>query len=170
MQKPDIIKLIRILSANYRKWPEEGKEEDTVILWEMMLSDIPMEAAQNAAIMHMRKSPFPPAVSDIVEGATRLTNPPQLDWSEAWEMVNGAVRRYGFYREAEGLASLPEDVATMTKRFTWREICLNENIDTLRAQFRMAWETQSKRLKEKSIMPPALSAMLESSNLVKRLE
>lgn len=169
MNQSDIIKLVRILSANYRNWPEEGKEEDVVSLWEMMLSDMPVEVAKRAIQFHLSKSVYPPTIADIREAAAKVSQPRTLDAIEAWEMICTAIRKFGFYRELEGMASLPDDVARMAKRFTWRELCLNENIDTLRAQFRMAWETQSKRMHEQNILPVELVDLIESSSLVKRL-
>jgi len=62
-----------------------------------------------------------------------------------------------------------DDVAQMAKRFGWSEVCMNENRDTLRAQFRMAWETQNKRKKEVSLFAPEIAALLETPSLVKRL-
>ena len=170
MNNSDIIKLIRILSANYKNWPQEGKEEDTVALWDMMLSDIPLEVAKKAVQMHISKSVYPPTVADIREAAAKISKPRTLDAIEAWDMICTAIRKYGFYREEEGINSLPDDVATMAKRFTWRELCLNDNIDTLRAQFRMAWETQSKRLHEQHILPAELVDMIETSGVIKRLQ
>lgn len=172
MNKVEITMLIEILSANYRNWPEQGKEAATVQLWEMMLSDLPIETAKHAIQMHISRSAYPPTVADIREAAARVSGPRTIDAIEAWEQISTAIRKYGYYREAEGIASLPEDVAIMAKRFGWKEICTNENIDTLRAQFRMAWETQSKRLKEQSILQPELALRLEAHtgmNLIKRL-
>ncbi|ANY67298.1 hypothetical protein BBD42_13050 [Paenibacillus sp. BIHB 4019] len=169
MEREDIIRLVRILSANYRKWPEEGKEDDTVTLWEMMLDDLPLNVAQQAVKYHLSKSVFPPTVADIREAAAKVSSPRALDWIEAWEKISTAIRKFGYYREKEGMESLPDEVSRMAKQFTWRELCLNENIDTLRAQFRMAWETQLKRNHEQNILPVGLMDALESPELVKRL-
>jgi hypothetical protein len=135
----------------------------------MMLGDLDVATAQKAAMMHMSRSVYPPTVADIRDAAARISGPQLMDAIEAWEQVTKAVKRYGYYREAEAMASMNEDVAQMTKRFGWSEICMNDNPDTLRAQFRMAWETQNKRKKEVSLFAPELAAMLEMPNLVKRL-
>lgn len=169
MDQADIIKLVRICSANYKNWPEDGKEEDTVMLWEMMLSDMPLDIGKQAVQYHISKSVYPPTIADIREAAAKLANPRKLDWIEAWDLIGQAIRKYGFYRETDAVASLPGDVAQMVRRFTWRELCLNENIDTLRAQFRMAWETQSKRLNEQNILPDEIAAMIEGTDVIKRL-
>jgi hypothetical protein len=165
----DIIKLIGICSANYRNWPEEGKEEHMIELWEMMLSDLPLDVAKRAVQYHISKSVFPPTIADIREAAAKIANPRKLEWIEAWDLIGQAIRKYGYYRETDAIATLPGDVAQMVKRFTWRELCLNENIDTLRAQFRMAWETQTKRLNEQNILPEELVAMIEGQDVIKRL-
>ena len=170
MIRADIIKLIKILSANYRKWPEEGKEEDTVLLWEMMLSDIPLETAKSAIQIHISRSVYPPTVADIRDAAARITGPQIMDAIEAWAQVTKAVRLYGYYRQQEAIASMSEEVAHMVKNFGWQEICMNDNPDTLRAQFRRAWETQNKRKKEGSLFAPELSALLEMPTLMKRLQ
>jgi hypothetical protein len=169
MERADIIKLVQILSANYRKWPEEGKEDDVITLWDMMLSDLPLPVAKSAIQYHLSKSVYPPTVADIRAAAARVSEVRTIDWFEAWEKIGTAIRRFGSYRESEAIQSLPEDVARMVKHFTWRELCLNENIDTLRAQFRMAWETMSKRKQEQNILPPQLMDTIEEFGALKRL-
>lgn len=173
MNKVEITMLIEILSANYRNWPEQGKESATVTLWEMMLGDLPIEVAKTAVQIHMSRSVYPPTVADIREAASRAVEGRTMDAMEAWETITGAIRRYGLYREPEALASLPDEVSKMAKRFGWRELCTNENPDTLRAQFRMAWETNAKRSKDKAILSPALVERLEGgfpdSSMIKRL-
>lgn len=169
MERADIIKLIRILSANYRNWPEQGKEDDIITLWDVMLSDLPLITAQNAIQYHMSRSVYPPTVADIRDAAVKVSAPRSMDWSEAWEKIITAIRNYGFYREKEAMESLPEDVVVMVRRFTWRELCMNENIDTLRAQFRMAWETMNKRKQEQDLLPPQLLNAIEGTAALKRL-
>ena len=56
---------------------------------------------------------------------------------------------------------LPDDVRVMVKRFSWNELCHSENVDTIRAQFRMAWETQSKRENEMRQLPQQIRGLIE---------
>lgn len=165
----DLTKLMMICSANYKGWPEEGKEDATLALWQMMLDDIPTETLKKAIVIHLSRSKYPPTIHELREAADRLSSPQQMDAIEAWAQVTKAVRLYGYYRQQEALASMSDDVAGMVRSFGWQEICMNDNPDTLRAQFRMAWETQNKRKKEVSLFAPELVAMLEMPNLVKRL-
>lgn len=170
MNKEDALKLITICSANYKNWPEQGKEVATVDLWTMMLQDIPPEVAQGAVMAHLARSPYPPTISDIRNAAIAVTEPKRLEAIEAWELINQAIRKYGYYREAQALASLPPEVADMARKFTWESLCTSENEETLRAQFRMAWETQTKRAREDKQIAPVVMKMIESSGLIKRLE
>lgn len=169
MKETEIIKLIGLCSANYRNWPEEGKEKATMELWQTMLSDLSFEVGQSAVKAHLSRSVYPPTVADIRDAAAKITQPAQLDAIEAWGMVLDAIRKHGYYREKEAMENLPADVADMVRRFTWRELCHSENVDTLRAQWRMAWETQSKRIREYGVMPSDIRELIESSGVIKRL-
>src|SRR5690606_6754440 len=98
MNRKEIIKLIRVLSANYRGWPEEGKEADTVQLWESMLADMPYEIGKAAVKAHISRSVYPPTIADIREAAMNLTNN-HISAMESWGMVVDAIRKYGYYNE-----------------------------------------------------------------------
>ena len=169
MNKLEVIKLISLLSTNYRNWPAEGKEEDTVMLWETMLSDLSFEVGQAAVKVHMSRSVYPPTIADIREAAALVRSPKRLEAIESWGMVVDAIRKFGYYREAEAMATLPTDVVNMVKRFTWRELCLSENVDTLRAQWRMAWENHLKNKQNEKILPSDVLDLIESGGAIKRL-
>lgn len=153
MKEQEVLKLIALCSANYSNWPADGKEAATAMLWQTMLCDISYDIALAAVKTHMSRSVYPPTIADIKGAAEFIANPFQLDWSEAWEKIGTSIRKFGLYRADEALASLPDEVAEVARRFGFRELCLNENVDTLRAQFRMAWETQSKRRREERLLP-----------------
>lgn len=164
MTRQEIIKLIRVLSVNYRGWPEEGKEEDTVLLWESMLGDMSFEIGQAAVKAHMSRSPFPPTIADIRQAAIDLTTH-QISASESWQMVVDAINRFGYYNEEKALESLPPEVAEMVKRFSWRELCLSEQPDVLRAQWRMAWENKQKKERDFAVLPQEVRSMIENQIL-----
>lgn len=166
MNKKEIINLLAIATANFPTMQERDMKP-TAILWEKSLSDIPYEIAEKAILKVLSTSRFFPTIAEIREASVQITQPRTLDAIEAWGLIVQAIRKYGLYRQGEALGSLPPDVAEMARRFTWRELCLNENPDTLRAQFRMAWETQSKRDKETKALPADIRLMIDNvaSNL-----
>ncbi|OEH86229.1 hypothetical protein BHU72_11885 [Desulfuribacillus stibiiarsenatis] len=159
MTRKEIMQLLGIATANFPSLQEKDLKP-TAILWEKTLSDVPYQVAENALIKVLSTSKFFPTVAEIREAIVAITEPRKLDAIEAWDLIVQAIRKYGFYREPQAMESLPEDVARMARRFTWRELCHNENPDTLRAQFRMAWETESKREKEMSVLPTDIRELI----------
>jgi len=146
-------------AANFPRLQEKDMSQ-TAKLWEKSLSDIPYDVAEKSLLKVLSTSKFFPTISEIREAAAQITQPRTMDAMEAWGLINQAIRKYGHYRPEDGLNSLPDDVRQMAERFGWRELCLNENPDTLRAQFRMAWETQSKRENELKALPTEIRELI----------
>jgi hypothetical protein len=163
MNRKEIINLLAIATANFPNMQEKDMKP-TAILWEKSLSDIDYPIAENAILKVLSTSRFFPTIADIREAVAQITQPRQLDAMEAWGMISEAIRKYGYYRQKEAMESLPSDVVEMVKRFTWNELCLSENIETLRAQFRMAWDIQAKRKKELSALPVEIRLMIEDTS------
>jgi hypothetical protein len=159
MNKKEIINLLGIATANFPNMQEKDMKP-TAILWEKSLSDMEYYVAEKAILKVLSTSKFFPTISEIREAAADLTQPRTLDAMEAWGLIGEAIRKYGHYREKEALQSLPEDVAQMVRRFSWRELCLSETPDILRAQFRKAWEIHSKRQNELKALPLEVRQML----------
>ncbi|MEH7355099.1 replicative helicase loader/inhibitor [Neobacillus drentensis] len=170
MNRKEIINLLGIATANFPNL-QQKEMKPTAILWEKALADIPYEVAEKAVIKVLSTSKFFPTIAEIRDATAQITQPRTLDAIEAWGMIVQAIRKYGYYNQGAALQSLPEDVAEMVKRFTWRELCLSENVETLRAQFRMAWETQSKRTNELKALPTEIRLLLEGATQnIKRIE
>lgn len=162
MNRKEIINLIGIATANFPNL-QQKEMKPTAILWEKALSDISYDIAEKALIKVLSTSKFFPTVADIRDATAQITQPRTLDAMEAWGLIGEAIRKFGFYRQKEAMESLPSDVADMVKRFTWRELCLSESPDTLRAQFRMAWDTHSKRKNEMKAIPQDIRHMIEDT-------
>jgi hypothetical protein len=162
MNRKEIINLLGIATANFPNLQTKDMQP-TAVLWEKALKDIDYMTAEKALIKVLSTSRFFPTIADIREAASQITNPRVMDAIEAWGLIVRAIRMFGMYRQKEGLESLPVDVRAMAERFTWRELCLNENPDTLRAQFRMAWDTQSKRETEMRQIPRNIRGLIEDT-------
>ena len=170
MNRKEIINLLGIATANFPSMQQKDMTP-TAVLWEKALSDIPYNVAEKAVIKVLSTSRFFPTIADIREASSQLTQPRTMDAMEAWGLIGEAIRKYGHYRQKEALESLPEDVAEMVRRFTWRELCLSENIETMRAQFRMAWDAQSKRTNELKTLPTEIRELIQGiSNDMKLIE
>lgn len=162
MNRKEIINLLGIATANFPNL-QQKEMKPTAILWEKALSDISYDIAEKALIKVLSTSKFFPTVADIRDATAQITQPRTLDAMEAWGLIVDAIRKYGYYRQGDAMRSLPDDVAEMVKRFTWHDLCLSENPETLRAQFRMAWETQSKRKNEMKAIPQEIRLMIEDT-------
>jgi len=136
----------------------------TAALWMKMLEDIPYEVAENALMKVMATNRFFPTVAEIREAAALITTPELLTHAEAWSEVLKAVRKYGTYDYEKGMASLPDVVRQVVRMIGWREICLSEQPDVIRGQFRMAYEQEVARIKERALLPENVKRfMLQSS-------
>lgn len=162
MNRKEIINLLGIATANFPNL-QQKEMKPTAILWEKALSDIPYDVAEKALIKVLSTSHFFPTIADIREAVAQMTQPRTLDAMEAWGLIIEAIRKFGYSRQKEAMDFLPDDVAEMVKRFTWWELCMSENPETLRAQFRMAWETQSKRKNELKALPAEIRGLLEGA-------
>lgn len=160
MNRSEIINLLGIATANFPNM-QQREMKPTAILWEKSLGDIPYHVAEKALIKVLSTSKFFPTIAEIREAAAQITQPRTMDAMEAWGLIVDAIRKFGYYREGDAIRWLPEDVGAMVKRFTWRDLCLSESPETLRAQFRMAWETQSKRNAEMRAIPAEIRMMIE---------
>ncbi|WP_367567779.1 replicative helicase loader/inhibitor [Lacrimispora sp.] len=128
---------------------------DQTTLWYEMLGHIPFDVAKIALKKYILSNKFPPMISDISLLAADLMEERIPDSDEAWGEINKAIRRYGYMREAEALESLSEPVRKAVERIGFQNICQSpyEQQNTLRAQFRGAYEAEYRRSMEIHKMP-----------------
>ena len=168
MTDAEIKQLLKFTLANFPSYQERDMLP-TAELWRATLSDMPFNVAKQAIVKVLSTSRFFPTVADIREAAVQITQPRKMEAMEAWELIASAIRRFGFMRKAEAMAALPEDVARAAEMFGWKDLCHGENVDTMKAQFRMMWEKDQARVKEMAVLPESVRMLIES-NGVKRIE
>ena len=95
---------------------------------------------------------------------SEMTAGKPADWGSAWEEVTRAIRKYGYSEQEKALDSMSPLTQNAVEKLGWRAICLSENPDTIRAQFRQVYEICSKREAEDRQISPQLKAMI--SNLL----
>lgn len=151
MKKTDILKAIGLCSVNYKNFPEAGKEEMLVELWQSMLDDIPYTILEMAIKRHMSISVFPPTIADIRKQISELNAKNNFPTSiEAWSQVKHVIQRYGSYNEAKAMSELSGIVKKSVEYFGYRELCLSENEMADRAHFLRTYEQLVDRAKENS--------------------
>ena len=137
---------------------------DQMDWWFDLLGDIPFQTAILALKKYALSNKFPPSVSEIRTIAADLTGERLPDADEAWGQVNNAIRRFGYMREREALDSMSEPVRKAVERIGFQNICQSpyEQLNTLRAQFRGAYEAEYRRSMEVHKMPERMKLEQES--------
>jgi hypothetical protein len=157
----EALRLVAWATANFPQLQERDMRP-TAELWAKMLGDIPYQLAEKALMKVLATARYFPTVAEIREAAAELQHGRPMTADEAWGLVAEAVRRYGYYREQEALASLPPEVAVIVRRFGWQEICACEEPDVIRGQFRRAWEINSGQAREIAVLPAPIRELIEA--------
>lgn len=152
MTKEEAKQLVGLAAANFPALQDKDMRP-TAILWQKMLEDIPYEVAEKAVLKVIATNRHFPTVAEIRSAVAEIMQPDGIAPGEAWGLVLETVRRYGFYRQKEALASLPEDVATAVRHLGWQEICLSEQPEIVRAQFMKVYEQVINRERQSMVMP-----------------
>lgn len=113
---------------------------ESMEMWYRELADIPYPVAEAALRKYVATNKFSPTIADIREMAATVENGDKPLWSDGWDQVLRAVRKYGSYRPVEAMESMDEITREAVRRLGYKELCMSENIMAERAQFRMIFE------------------------------
>lgn len=171
------VKSMMLLKAAF---PASKFPPTTEQAYSRLLSDLPDEVLEAACLTVSRTweyaSIFPP-VAEILKAGHSLTTAPARTGVEAWGDVEKAVSDHGCYNPPNGARVLdlagPEWsfgdplVGRLVDSFSWREICLTEDIMPLRAQFIKAYESATVHADREALLPPEARKLL--SRVTERL-
>lgn len=169
MTKTEVIKIIGILSANYRNFPEQGKEQITIELWNTMLEDVTYEVAEIAIKKFLSESSYPPTIADIRQQVAEILKPRVTPAIEAWGNVTKVIRKYGSYNEQKALDELDDLTRKTVQYFGYRDLCISENAMADRAHFLKTYETMAERVTKENLLSPKIANYLDSVQ-IKRLK
>lgn len=136
-------------------------DKDALNVWYKLLEDIDYTTANAAIQKYMMTQKFPPTIADIREMAATVANGDKPLWSDGWEQVLTAIKRYGSYGQAEAMASLDGLTRQVVQRLGYMELCRSENIMADRANFRMMFEQLADRKQKTSQLSIGLSELIE---------
>lgn len=167
MTKTDTVKLLAVINAAY---PNMQISEATVSVWHELLGDLDINLVLAATKKLILESPYPPTIADIRKRAVEIMTLPEdrIDAAEAWGEVEKAIRWYGYYSEAEALASMSPRTAKVVRYIGWREICLNEEPGVVRGQFLKMYQQVQERDRREMLLPAGLRN--EIQRLASRME
>lgn len=153
-------------------------EKDRLQFYVMMLSDIPPQILETAVKKLIMTNKFLPSIAEIRETAygikDTISGTAAPDESEAWGEVVKAIRSVGYYRKPK---FSHEAITTAVNNIGWQDICMTtiEGMNTLRAQFRRAYQLAAQRQKDNrdnavlGISPNNEKLKQLTGNVVKRL-
>lgn len=129
-------------------WANLFPNADAVEIWYRKLGDIPYDVMAAVVNRWIETKTQPPTIADLRKEADIVVNGLPPTWADGWEQVQNAIGRYGYMQRDAALGSMDEVTAETVRRIGWQQICESENVDALRANFRMVYETMSRRLQE----------------------
>lgn len=135
-------------------------------LWYEQLKDIPYQVVETVLKKWVSLNKWSPSIADIREMASEITQGVIPDWGEAWLEVQKAVRYYGSYRADEAMDSLSPLARQATERIGFMNLCMSENPDASRANFRMIYESLSERAKKEAQIPQTLKELITNIKLL----
>jgi hypothetical protein len=165
-------KLLKFLCADTNMDFESAAFRDKVLLWHSSFKHLDPKVCAAAAKIYVHRGFYSqPRVSEfdaiLQEMHSKAANIPDAD--EAFRLACEAIRKFGYQRGAEGIASLPDSVARAVRTLGWNEMCTSENQPALRAHFRQVYESVANRMTKNAAMSPQLQKLL-GGDVVKLLE
>jgi len=135
--------------------------ERTQVYWDT-LSDLPFDVAMAAGrkVIATLENPFLPMPAVFRGMAVQITGPSIPPAPDAYAEVLRAIRNFGSYKQKEALESLSPLVRKATEAIGWKELCLCEEPDVIRGQFRMAYEALQKREMTEAKTPQSLKQII----------
>ena len=166
MTKTETVKLLAVISAAF---PNIQVAEATVALWHELLGDLDLNLVLAATKKLILESPYPPTIADIRKQVVEITTPhdEKIDAATAWGEVEKAIQLYGYYREAEAMASMSPRTAKVVKYIGWQEISLSEEPGVVRGQFLKMYQQIAEREQKEKLLLQGLRD--EMQRLVSRM-
>jgi hypothetical protein len=143
-------------------YPRESilPNEQAMALWYAQLQDIPYKVAEASLNKWVNVSKWSPSIADIREESYGIIHGASDDWGQAWQEVCKAIQNYGIYRQTEALDSLSPMARKVTERIGFKNLCMSENQDHDRANFRKIYEQLDERERKEAQMPEHLKNMI----------
>lgn len=147
MNKQEILKAVAPLQLAFK-----GNLDDARMrLYVEMLSDIPPQILEAAVKKLIMTNKFLPSIAEIRETAYgikgTISGTAAPDESEAWGEVIKAIQSVGYYGKPK---FSHEAITAAVNNIGWQDICTtpNEGTNTLRSQFRRAYQLAAQRQKD----------------------
>ena len=128
----------------------------SIKLWYTMLGDLDYSLCETALQELIATHTYPPQISEIRAKCAEPTTPQLKDAGEAWEDVQKAIQKYGYYRSDEAMESLSGPTKQAVERIGFRELCYGDNPVANRAHFFKIYDAIVERAVNESMVPAAV--------------
>lgn len=139
--------------------------KEAMRLWYDSLRDIHYDVLSAALQKWVQTNKWSPSIAEIREVAATVVNGETTPWSDAWETVQMAIRRYGYYSQKEAMESLDPLTRRCVENMGFVNLCMSERPDLDRANFRMIYETHQKREQERKQLALPLQKTIQALQL-----
>ena len=160
MTKQEFSMLVMAIRTYYPK-EQILPNQQAMELWYRELQDIPYAVAEAGLRQWVSTNKWSPSIAEIREITTNIQQGSVADWGEGWEQVLTAIRKYGTYRIPEAMESFDPITRKCVERLGFRNICLSENINQDRANFRMIYEQLAEREKKGMQLSEPLQQLIQ---------
>lgn len=168
MNKIETQKIIAVMMASYPNFKLEDVNA-TVEVWKDMLIDFSYEHIDMALKCYIRTdtSGFAPTPGQLIDQVKRLTEPEELNETEAWSLVIKAISN-GTYNSAEEFLKLPQEIqrgvgsAEQLRQWAMTE---NLNYEVAKSQFLKTYKREVDRKKELGKLPSNIKRLIDSVNI-----
>jgi hypothetical protein len=161
MQKSEVVQLLKMIQSEYPKHFESLTENTLdlkIQLWFTSLQEISLKDSVVILQKHIcsENGMYCPTLHHFLKNHNILKNGNLKTSGEAWEEALNNIKAYGYYAQKEGLDALDEITRKAVKAIGYREMCISENVDLLRAHFNKYYDTFASRENEYNTMPKNL--------------
>jgi hypothetical protein len=132
----EILQVLKILGDVYSNYRLSSAAVEVYV---QLLADVPGEVLKQAALDHISRSNFFPAIAELRTAAFDILdaiNPVPTDY-EAWAEVQVEIRRVGHVEQPQFSHAL---ITKAVELLGWRCLCLSENPVADRAHFVQAYQ------------------------------
>lgn len=171
MTKQEFGRLVAVIRGVYRDDKFLANSESAQV-WYQLLKDIDYERAKAAVVKHSLTSRWTPTIAELREQIADI-QADISDWSDGWQEVLTAVRRFGYMNESEAMEWMSPMTREVTKRLGWKQICESgtDGLTALRANFRMIYEQKQNDIKTEMQLPSGFSeAVSQLANGMKLID
>jgi hypothetical protein len=137
-----VVEVCGVLAAAY---PSFSLTRETIAVYQRVLSDLPDELLQTAALDAISKCKWFPTVAELRDAALsiRTNSMAQLSAFEAWDEVCRLIRDQGHVSTPE--FSHPWIAAAVRQSGGWVRLCMSENTVADRARFIEGFQDAQRR-------------------------